>query len=81
MARVAEGIDMQIIHSRRPRHADVHRFIRDERGATAIEYGLIAALVAIGLLAGLKALGSGNSTSWGDTSAKITDAMKQAGNN
>ncbi|MET0193302.1 MAG: Flp family type IVb pilin, partial [Hyphomicrobiaceae bacterium] len=28
-------------------------FARDERGATAIEYGLIAALVAVVMLAGL----------------------------
>jgi len=39
-------------------------FARDERGATAIEYGLIAALVAVVMLAGLKTLGSGNSGSW-----------------
>ena len=55
------------------------RFRRDSRGTTAIEYGLIAALVAIGLLAGLKALGQGNSSSWGDTSNKITSAMKGSG--
>jgi pilus assembly protein Flp/PilA len=49
---------------------------RDERGATAIEYSLIAALVAIGMLAGLKALGSGNSGSWSSTANKASDAMK-----
>lgn len=30
-------------------------FMQDRSGATAIEYGLIAALIAIGLLAGLTA--------------------------
>lgn len=30
------------------------RFIRDRRGATAIEYGLIAALISVGLLVGLQ---------------------------
>ena len=54
-------------------------FVRDERGTTAIEYGLIVALVAIGFLAGLKALGDGNSASWGSTSNKIVDAMKSSG--
>jgi len=54
-------------------------FARDRRGATSIEYGLIALLVAVGFLAGLKALGSGNSSSWGSTSTKITDAMKKSG--
>ena len=32
-------------------------FAKDESGATAIEYGLIAALVAVGLIAALTALG------------------------
>ena len=54
----------------------VHRLARDERGTTAIEYGLIAALVAVGMLVGLKALGLGNSSSWGATAEKITEAMK-----
>ena len=54
----------------------VRSFARDERGTTAIEYSLIAALVAIGMLAGLKALGSGNSGSWSSTANKASDAMK-----
>jgi pilus assembly protein Flp/PilA len=57
----------------------VRRFACDQRGATAIEYGLIVALVAIGFLAGLKALGDGNSASWGATSNKITGAMQNVG--
>jgi Flp pilus assembly pilin Flp len=57
----------------------VRRFVRDPRGATSIEYGLIALLVAVGFLAGLKALGDGNSASWGATSNKITNAMKNSG--
>ena len=57
----------------------LRRFARDRRGATAIEYGLIVALVTIGFLAGLKALGNGNSASWGATSNKITSAMKNSG--
>jgi pilus assembly protein Flp/PilA len=51
-------------------------FVRDERGATAVEYSLIAALVAIAMLAGLKALGSGNGGSWDSTANKAIDAMK-----
>ncbi|WP_291719357.1 Flp family type IVb pilin [Magnetospirillum sp. 64-120] len=35
---------------------------RDERGATAIEYGLIAALVAIVIIGGLQALSGGLNT-------------------
>jgi Flp pilus assembly pilin Flp len=52
------------------------RFADDCRGATAIEYCLIAALVAVGMLVGLRALGAGNSSSWGDTAGKISNAMQ-----
>ena len=52
------------------------RFVHDGRGTTSIEYGLIAMLVAVGMLMGLRALGAGNSGSWGNTSTKISDAMK-----
>jgi pilus assembly protein Flp/PilA len=52
------------------------RFAGDSRGSTAIEYGLIALLVAVGMLVGLKAIGSRTSSSWGDTTGKITNAMK-----
>lgn len=52
------------------------RFARDDSGATAIEYGLIASLVAVGMLVGLRALGQGNSSSWGNTANTIANAMK-----
>ena len=35
----------------------VTRFIKDESGATAIEYGLIAALISIALIVGAQRLG------------------------
>ncbi|MBB6412437.1 Flp family type IVb pilin [Mesorhizobium sangaii] len=38
------------------------RFIRDESGATAIEYGLIAALIALAIIAGAGALGNAVNT-------------------
>ena len=36
----------------------INRFLNDEQGATAIEYGLIAALVAVGLIVALSVLGN-----------------------
>ena len=36
----------------------VARFVNDESGATAIEYGLIAALIAVAIIAGAGALGT-----------------------
>ena len=55
----------------------VSRLLADTRGTTAIEYGLIVALIAVACIGGMRALGSSNSSGWGNTSAKITDAMKK----
>lgn len=55
------------------------RFARDVRGTTAIEYGLIATLVAVGALAGMTALGTGVTDSWGNTTQRLVDAMSSAG--
>jgi pilus assembly protein Flp/PilA len=52
------------------------RFANDTSGATSIEYGLIAALIAVGAIGGMQALGGGISGSWGTTAQKVTEAMK-----
>lgn len=36
----------------------IHKLIRDDSGATAIEYGLIAALISIAIIAGATIAGS-----------------------
>ena len=36
----------------------ISRFLNDERGATAIEYGLIAALIAVVVIAAVTAVGT-----------------------
>ena len=36
----------------------MRKFVSDESGATAIEYGLIAALISVALITGATALGS-----------------------
>lgn len=38
------------------------RFVRDESGATAIEYGLIAALIAVVIIGGLQLVGGNLNT-------------------
>lgn len=44
----------------------VQKFLNDESGATAIEYGLIAALISVAIIAAVTALG-------GETAATFTD--------
>ena len=52
----------------------VARFVKDESGATAIEYGLIAALIAVGIIAAARGLGS----QIGETFNTVTTTMKSA---
>jgi len=52
----------------------VTRFIEDESGATAIEYGLIAALISVALIAGASALGNGINNKFTD----VSDALDAA---
>ncbi|MCP4074341.1 MAG: Flp family type IVb pilin [Hyphomicrobiales bacterium] len=40
----------------------VARFVKNESGATAIEYGLIAALISVAIIGGATALGTGLNT-------------------
>ena len=47
------------------------RFVRDESGATAIEYGLIAALVAVVIITGITAVGTKLSTTLTNVSTSL----------
>ena len=47
----------------------------DRRGATAIEYALIAALIAVAMVGGVSALGAGAQGMWGKLSNQVDDAM------
>lgn len=47
----------------------INKFAKDESGATAIEYGLIAALIAIVLIVGLETVGGGLSTLFANISS------------
>lgn len=46
-----------------------------QRGATAIEYGLIAALIVIAMMGGLKALGGGANGMWGKLNSAAQNNM------
>jgi len=50
----------------------------DKRGATAIEYGLIAALIAIAIMGALRNLGGGSSGMWTKLSNQVEDAAPGA---
>lgn len=46
---------------------------KTQRGATAIEYGLIVGLIALGIVVGAGQLGTGISTGFGNLATRITN--------
>lgn len=52
----------------------VARFMNDESGATAIEYGLIAALIAVGIIAAATMLGGSLSSLFERISGRLDQA-------
>lgn len=50
------------------------RFAKDESGATAIEYGLIAALIAVGIIGAATTLGKNISATFSDVSKELSQA-------
>lgn len=50
------------------------QFLQDDSGATAIEYGLIAALISVSLLAGYKVIGDSLNKQWNDIADTVTGA-------
>ena len=54
----------------------IARFAKDESGATAIEYGLIAALVSVAIIAALKVLANSLNTTFANISTSMTGAGK-----
>jgi pilus assembly protein Flp/PilA len=49
----------------------VSRFLKDESGATAIEYGLIAALIAVAAIAAMQGLGTQLSNTFTHVSSEM----------
>jgi pilus assembly protein Flp/PilA len=47
------------------------RFVRDESGATAIEYGLIAAGIAVAIIAVVQGLGTNLNTTFGSVQTAL----------
>lgn len=51
------------------------RLRSDKRGATAIEYGLIAALIGVAIISSLSKLGGGSNGMWGRLDSELEAAM------
>jgi len=49
------------------------RFAQDESGATAIEYGLIAALIGVAIVTGARAIGGSLDTLFTDINTELNN--------
>ncbi len=54
----------------------IQRFVRDESGATAIEYGLIAAGISVAIIAVVNSLGSQLKSTFSNISSQLATAGK-----
>lgn len=59
----------------------IRSFLKDESGATAIEYGLIAALVSVAAIVALGAMGDALVVIFDTVESELTSAATQAGSN
>jgi pilus assembly protein Flp/PilA len=51
------------------------RFLKDESGATAIEYGLIAALIALAIVTGASLLGNALDTQFSNIAGRLSNTL------
>ncbi|WEK46833.1 MAG: Flp family type IVb pilin [Candidatus Andeanibacterium colombiense] len=51
----------------------INKLLRDEAGATAIEYGLIAALIAVAAITAMQSLGNQLNTTFNTVSTKLSE--------
>jgi pilus assembly protein Flp/PilA len=54
---------------------NLRRLRRDDRGATAIEYGLIVALIGVAIMSALGSLGGGVGGMWTKISTNVQTSM------
>ena len=52
----------------------IRRTVRNTRGATAVEYGLICALIVLVMMVSLKLVAGDTIGMWGNISTKVTTA-------
>ncbi len=57
------------------------RFANEESGATAIEYGLIAALIAVSIIATVSAVGGNINTRFDDAAEAMKDSQPEVSPN
>jgi|KBSSwiStaDraftv2_1062776.scaffolds.fasta_scaffold370735_2 pilus assembly protein Flp/PilA len=57
---------------------NIRKLVRNDEGATAIEYGLIAALIAVAAITAMNGLGNQLKTTFNTTSSSMSSANATA---
>ena len=52
------------------------RLLRDDRAATAVEYGLILALVVLAIMGAINVLANETTGMWGDVQEEVVEAVQ-----
>ena len=53
----------------------IRKFLKNNKGATAIEYGLIAALIAVAAIAAMQGLGNSLNKTFNNVSGKLNNSV------
>ena len=53
----------------------IRRFLADESGATAIEYGLIVGLISLAIVSALSATGTSVGDIWNDNANRVIEGL------
>jgi Flp pilus assembly pilin Flp len=64
-----------------PRFGFVSRLARDKSGVAAIEYALLASLIAIAIISGAENLGNTLGKAWDDVAAAVSSAISDSDGN
>ena len=64
--------EIESIEKKAPKKGFLPRFLKDENGATAVEYGLLVGLIAVVILATVTTLGTAISQKFDETQCKIS---------
>ena len=65
------GIASQVGFVRGPEMAKIFKMLKNEKGATAIEYGLIAALIAVAAIGAMQSIGTKLGTTFNNVSNQL----------
>ena len=75
VAKAARDMDRSGLNPKGSNMRNLAQLLKNKRGATAIEYALIASLISVAAIAGYESLGASVQSSYEDIDANLDSAM------